>query len=152
MSERLLAIGEVAERTGVSTSALRFYEAEGLVVPTRAPSGQRRYPRHLLRRIAFVRVAQRIGLRLEEIRAALATLPEHRTPTARDWARLSASWRGRLEEQLALLTRLRDDLDSCIGCGCLSLERCRLANPSDVAGTLGAGPRYLLSDVRPPAP
>ncbi|HTX63256.1 MAG TPA: redox-sensitive transcriptional activator SoxR [Acidimicrobiales bacterium] len=149
MNEPQLSIGEMAERTGVAPSALRFYEAEGLLVSTRTSGGQRRYARSTLRRVAFVRVAQRVGLSLEEIRDALATLPASRTPTKADWARLSASWRPRLDEQIAVLERLRDELSSCIGCGCLSLRECALYNPSDRAGALGPGPRYLVSDERP---
>lgn len=151
MSESLLSIGEVAERTGVATSALRFYESEGLLSATRTSGGQRRYPRSALRRVAFVRVAQRVGLSLDEIREALATLPAARTPTKADWARLSASWRPRLDEQIAVLERLRDELSSCIGCGCLSLRECSLYNPSDRAAAAGPGPRYLLTDERPKA-
>jgi len=141
-----LSIGEVAERTGVSISALRFYEAEGMVTPTRSAGGQRRYTRDALRRVAFIRVAQRVGLTLDEIRAALATLPDQRTPTAADWARLSRAWKADLEERIRLLERVRDDLSSCIGCGCLSLQACRLYNPEDRARVLGQGPRYLLGD------
>jgi MerR family redox-sensitive transcriptional activator SoxR len=141
-----LSIGEVAERTGVSVSALRFYEAEGMVTSTRSPGGQRRFPRDALRRIAFIRVAQRVGLTLDDIRAALATLPEQRTPTAADWARLSRAWKSNLDERIRLLERVRDDLSSCIGCGCLSLQACRLYNPDDRARVLGQGPRYLLGD------
>jgi len=152
VGEPLLSIGEVAERTGVAASALRFYESEGLLSSTRTPGGQRRYPRSALRRVAFVRVAQRVGLSLEEIREALATLPSSRTPTKADWARLSASWRPRLDEQIAVLERLRDELTSCIGCGCLSLRECSLSNPSDAAGEAGPGPRYLLGDERPRTP
>lgn len=151
MRERLLSIGEVAERTGVATSALRFYESQGLLSSTRTDGRQRRYPRSELRRVAFVRVAQRVGLSLDEIRGALAALPEARTPTKTDWARLSASWRPRLDEQIAVLERLRDELSSCIGCGCLSLRECSLYNPSDRASAAGPGPRYLLADERPEA-
>jgi len=141
-----LSIGEVADRTGVSISALRFYEAEGMVTPTRSPGGQRRFPRDALRRIGFIRVAQRVGLTLDEIRAALATLPDRRTPTAADWARLSRAWKANLDERIRLLESVRDDLSSCIGCGCLSLQACRLYNPEDRARALGPGPRYLLGD------
>jgi len=147
--EQLLAIGEVAARTGVSVSALRFYEREGLLHASRSDGGQRRYPRDVLRRVSFVRIAQQVGLTLEEVRDALGTLPDDRTPTKRDWARLSAAWRPRLDEQIAELVRLRDNLTSCIGCGCLSLHACALYNPGDAAASLGAGPRYLLSDERP---
>lgn len=149
MGEPLLSIGDMAERTGVAPSALRFYETEGLLSSSRTSGGQRRYPRSALRRVAFVRVAQRVGLTLDEIRDALATLPESRTPTKSDWARLSASWRPRLDEQIAVLERLRDELSSCIGCGCLSLRDCSLSNPSDRAAANGPGPRYLLADERP---
>lgn len=142
----LLTIGEVVARTGVAHSALRFYEAEGFVTPTRSTGGQRRYPREVLRRIAFIRIAQRVGLSLDEVRAALATLPAGRTPTKADWARLSRAWRPRLDEQIALLVKLREDLSSCIGCGCLSLQACALYNPDDRAATLGQGARYLLGD------
>ena len=146
-TERRLSIGEVADRTGVSVSALRFYEAEGMVTATRSSGGQRRYARDVLRRVAFVRVAQRVGLTLDEIREALATLPEQRTPNASDWARLSRAWKARLDERIHLLERMRDDLSSCIGCGCLSLQACRLYNPDDRARVLGQGPRYLLGDT-----
>jgi MerR family redox-sensitive transcriptional activator SoxR len=142
-----LSIGEVAARTGVSVSALRFYEAEGMVAPTRSAGGQRRFPRDALRRIAFIRVAQRVGLTLDEIRSALATLPEQRTPTAADWARLSRAWKSYLDERIHLLEGLRDELSSCIGCGCLSLQACKLYNPDDRARALGQGPRYLLGDT-----
>jgi len=143
----LLSIGEVAERTGVSVSALRFYETEGMVAPTRSAGGQRRFPRDALRRIAFIRVAQRVGLTLDEIRTALATLPDQRTPTAADWARLSRAWKAHLDERIHLLEGLRDELSSCIGCGCLSLHACKLYNPDDRARALGQGPRYLLGDT-----
>jgi len=140
----LLSIGEVSERAGVAASALRYYEAEGLIEATRSGGGQRRYHRDVLRRIAFVRAAQRVGLRLDEIKAALASLPGGRTPTAADWASLSASWRPLIDERIAELERLRDRLDACIGCGCLSLAACRLSNPDDIAGSDGAGARWLI--------
>jgi len=146
MTAELLSIGEVAERTGVAVSALRFYEAEGMLTATRTAGGQRRFPRDALRRIAFIRVAQRIGLTLDEIKDALATLPDERTPTTADWARLSKAWKAQLEERIRLLELVRDDLSSCIGCGCLSLKTCRLYNPDDRARVLGPGPRYLLGD------
>lgn len=149
MPPDLLSIGEVADRTGVAHSALRFYESEGLISSSRSGGGQRRYHRSTLRRVAFIKVAQRVGLSLEEIRGALASLPQSRTPTKTDWARLSAAWRPRLDEQIAVLQRLRDELASCIGCGCLSLGACKLYNPGDAAASLGTGPRYLLSDARP---
>jgi MerR family redox-sensitive transcriptional activator SoxR len=139
-----LTIGAVGDRTGVATSALRFYEAEGLIHATRTPGGQRRYSRDTLRRVSFIRVAQQVGLSLDEIRAALHSLPERRTPTEKDWHRLSASWRPRLDAQIAMLERLRDRLDGCIGCGCLSLRTCRMLNPDDRAAERGPGPRYVL--------
>ncbi|MHB8293757.1 MAG: redox-sensitive transcriptional activator SoxR [Acidimicrobiales bacterium] len=147
--ESPLTIGEVSARTGIAASALRFYEAEGLISAERSYGGQRRYPRSALRRLAFVRVAQRVGLSLEEVRSALEGLPSSRTPTKADWEKLSATWTSRLDEQIALLERLRDELGSCIGCGCLSLRSCSLYNPSDAAAALGSGPRYLLGDERP---
>ncbi len=139
-----LTIGALSERTGVATSALRFYETEGLIHATRSSSGQRRYTRDVLRRVSFIRVAQQVGLSLAEIRAALASLPENRTPDERDWARLSKAWRPRLDDQIAMLERLRDRLDGCIGCGCLSLRHCRLLNPDDLVAERGPGPRYVL--------
>ena len=141
-----LTIGEVAERTGVAASAVRFYEREGLLRAERTGGGQRRFQREVLRRVAFVRVAQQVGLSLGEIRTALGTLPDDRTPTKADWARLSRGWRAELDARIDALTRLRDELDSCIGCGCLSLQSCGLYNPGDGAARLGAGPRYLLGD------
>ena len=145
--EDALSIGEIAERTGVSVSALRFYEAEGLISSTRSGGGQRRFAREVLRRIAFVRIAQQIGLSLDEISAALASLPGERTPTVADWARVSRAWRAALDERIRMLELVRDELTSCIGCGCLSLHTCRLYNPDDRARVLGQGPRYLLGDT-----
>ena len=133
-------------------SALRFYEDRGLISSHRSDGGQRRYGRAVLRRVAFIQVAQRVGLTLEEIRRALDTLPNDEGLTAEDWRRLSNEWRPMLEERIRLLQGLRDELDSCIGCGCLSLERCRLRNPGDRAADLGPGPRYLLGDDPQPAP
>ena len=150
--EQLLSVGEVAERAGLATSAVRFYEAQGLIAARRAESGHRQFRRDVLRRLAFVRVAQRVGLRLEEIAEALAGLPEDRAPTKAEWARLSRGWRARLDERIALLEGLRDGLSSCIGCGCLSLRTCALSNPGDWAATLGPGPRYLLGDSSDPGP
>nr|WP_216077556.1 redox-sensitive transcriptional activator SoxR [Isoptericola sediminis] len=141
-----MTIGDVARRSGVAPSALRFYEQRGLIAAERSGGNQRRYERTVLRRVAFVRTASRLGLTLEQIGDALATLPDGRTPTAADWRRLSRSWRGLLDERIATLERLRDDLDSCIGCGCLSLDRCALQNPDDRAAALGPGPRYLEGD------
>ena len=142
----VLTIGEVSERADVATSALRFYEREGLISAARSEGGQRRYQREVLRRIAFVRAAQRVGLSLDEIKQALGTLPEGRTPTSADWKRLSRSWRPLLEKRIAELERVRDKLDSCIGCGCLSLRICHLLNPDDIAATEGPGPRWLLDE------
>jgi MerR family transcriptional regulator, redox-sensitive transcriptional activator SoxR len=144
----LLPIGEVARRSGFAASALRFYETEGLISGSRSDGGQRRYPRSVLRRLAFVRAAQNVGLSLDEVRAALATLPDSRVPTRADWARLSTGWRQRLDEQIDGLVALRDGLTSCIGCGCLSLRRCALSNPGDIAAGVGAGARYLPPSLR----
>jgi MerR family redox-sensitive transcriptional activator SoxR len=144
----LLPIGEVAARSGMAPSALRYYEAEGLISATRTPGGARRYPRAVLRRLAVIRAGRNVGLSLPEIRAAVETLPEDRPPTVRDWARLSQGWRDRLDEQIAALTQLRDGLSSCIGCGCLSLERCALSNPGDVAAREGSGARWLAPALR----
>jgi MerR family transcriptional regulator, redox-sensitive transcriptional activator SoxR len=141
-----LTIGEVAARAGVPASTLRYYEREGLISADRSEGGQRRFAREMLRRVAFVRAAQRVGLSLEEIKEALASLPDSRTPTAADWGRLSRSWRARLDARIGELERLRDGLDSCIGCGCLSLKVCQLSNPNDVVAALGAGARWLLED------
>ena len=142
----LLTIGEVARRSGVAASALRFYEERELISSERAGSGHRRYPRPVLRRIAFIVFAQRIGLTLEEIGVELAKLPPDRAPNRRDWSRLSSGWRARIDQRIAELERLRDSLAECIGCGCLSLDRCRLANPGDRAAARGAGPRYWIGD------
>jgi MerR family transcriptional regulator, redox-sensitive transcriptional activator SoxR len=141
-----LSIGALSERTGVAPSALRFYEAEGLIHSDRSEGNQRRFHRDVLRRVSFIRVAQRIGLTLDEIREALAALPDARTPTQADWSRISRAWRPRLDAQIALIERLKDRLDGCIGCGCLSLQACRLLNAGDVAGERGSGPRYLIGD------
>jgi MerR family redox-sensitive transcriptional activator SoxR len=139
-----LTIGEMSQRTGVAGSALRFYEAEGLIHATRSEGGQRRYTRDTIRRVSFIRVAQQVGLSLEEVRAALASLPDNRTPNQKDWQRLSNSWRPRVDSQIAMLERLRDRLGGCIGCGCLSLGVCKLLNPDDRAAQRGPGPRYVL--------
>jgi MerR family transcriptional regulator, redox-sensitive transcriptional activator SoxR len=142
----LLTISEVARRSGVAASALRFYEERGLIVSERAGSGHRRYPRPVLRRIAFIVFAQRIGLTLDEIGAELAKLPSERAPSRRHWSRLALAWTLRIDQRIAELERLRRGLSECIGCGCLSLDRCRLANPGDRAARLGPGPRYWLGD------
>ena len=136
-----LSVGEVAKRSGVAVSALHFYEAKGLIHSHRSEGNQRRYGRDTLRRIAIIRAAQRVGMPLATIREALASLPEARTPTRRDWSRMSSAWRDELDARINELIRMRDTLDDCIGCGCLSLDRCRLANPGDVLGEQGAGPQ-----------
>jgi MerR family redox-sensitive transcriptional activator SoxR len=145
MSE-LLTIGEASRRSGVASSALRFYEERGLISSERAGSGHRRYARPVLRRIAFIVFAQRVGLTLDEIGSELAKLPEGRVPGRRDWARLSRRWSARIDERVAELERLKAGLTECIGCGCLSLDRCRLANPDDRAAARGPGPRYWIGD------
>ena len=145
----LLTIGEASRRSGVATSALRFYEQRGLISSERAGSGHRRYPWPVLRRIAFIVFAQRIGLKLDEIGAELAGLPSERGPTRRDWSRLARQWTSRIDERIAELERLRLGLTECIGCGCLSLDRCQLSNPGDRAARLGPGPRYWVGDPRP---
>jgi MerR family transcriptional regulator, redox-sensitive transcriptional activator SoxR len=142
----LLTIGEVSRRSGVASSALRFYEERGMISSDRAGSGHRRYPRLVLRRIAFIVFAQRIGLSLDEIGVELAKLPSDRAPRKRDWSRLASGWSARLDERIAELERLKTGLTGCIGCGCLSLERCKLANPEDRAARLGPGPRYWVGD------
>lgn len=141
-----LTIGMVSERTGVAHSALRFYEDQGLIDAERSDGNQRRYRRDVVRRVSFIRAAQELGLTLEEIGEALSRLPDRRTPTDEDWARLAVSWRPRLEVQIRRLERLRDRLDGCIGCGCLSLARCRIFNPDDELATRGPGPRLVLED------
>lgn len=146
MAVELITIGELAKRSGVAASALRFYEAEGLLASVRSEGGQRRFPRDALRRVAFIRVAQGVGLGLDQIKASLATLPDNRTPTKKDWERLSRTWRPLLQQRIDALCSLRDQLTSCIGCGCLSLQKCALYNPGDAARQRGSGPRYLLND------
>jgi MerR family redox-sensitive transcriptional activator SoxR len=142
--ETELSIGAVADRTGVAPSALRYYEAEGLISADRTDGNQRRYHRDVLRRVSFIRVAQRVGLSLDEIREALASLPDARTPTQDDWSRISQAWRPRLDAQIELIERLKDRLDGCIGCGCLSLPTGPLYNPADILGARGQGARILL--------
>ncbi len=141
-----LTVGEVAARSGVSVPALHFYESSGLIESLRNRGNQRRYPREVLRRVAVIRVAQRTGMSLAAIREALQTLPNGRTPTAEDWQKLSSQWRGELNERIGRLVRLRDQLDGCIGCGCLSLRDCPLRNPWDRLGEQGAGARLLDPD------
>lgn len=139
----LLTVGEVAARSGASVSTLHFYEQRGLIAATRNATNQRRYPRHVLRRLAFVAAAQRVGLTLTEIAVVLGDLPDDRTPTRRDWTRVSRPWRAIVDGRIRELEALRDSLDSCIGCGCLSLTRCALFNPADEAATGGAGSRWV---------
>jgi len=143
----LITIGEVARRSGVAASALRFYEDKGLIRSERTGTGHRRYPRAVLRRIAFIVFAQRIGMSLEEIGAELNKLPENRVPEGKDWSKLSATWTRRIDEDIALLQRLRAGLTECIGCGCLSLNRCRLSNPQDRVARSGPGPRHWIGDA-----
>jgi MerR family transcriptional regulator, redox-sensitive transcriptional activator SoxR len=144
MVDQYLTIGEVAERSGFAPSAIRYYERIGLIHAERTEGNQRRYRRDVLRRIAFVRIAQRVGLSLDEIIESLAELPTDRAPSAHDWQRLTRGWRDRIDERIGILEALRGGLTSCIGCGCLSLRTCALANPGDGAGRHGAGPQYLL--------
>ncbi len=144
--DELISIGEVATRSGMAASAIRFYERQGLIHAVRSSGGQRRFRRDVLRRIAFIRIAQRVGLSLDEILAALAGLPVDKAPTRQDWQRLTRGWRERLDERIALLEALRGGLTSCIGCGCLSLRTCALSNPGDLASSLGSGPQYLPLD------
>ena len=144
-----LTIGEVAERSGVATSALRFYESRDLIESVRTDGNQRRFPRSTIRVVSVIRAAQAIGLSLVDIKAALDALPEQRTPTKADWEKMSRVWRGQLDERIAELQSLREDLTDCIGCGCLSLKACALYNPQDTASRGGSGPRYLLGDERP---
>src|SRR5215467_3277959 len=147
-STDLLSVGEIARRSGFADSAVRFYERLGLLTATRTSGGQRRFERSTLRRLAFIRAARNIGLSLDEIAAALASLPAGRTPTRSDWAKLSRGWRQRLNDQIAALAALRDGLDSCIGCGCLSLQGCAISNPGDAAGAAGPGAAYLPAGLR----
>jgi MerR family transcriptional regulator, redox-sensitive transcriptional activator SoxR len=143
-----LTVSEIATRSGFSPSALRFYEREGLIRATRTTGNQRRYERSVLRRLAFIRAARNVGLTLDEVAAALAELPDSRTPTKADWTRLSRGWRARLDAQISALEKLRDGLDSCIGCGCLSLKRCAMSNPADFVRNEGPGARYLPAPLR----
>ena len=149
VTHRTFTIGEVAARAGVATSALRFYEANGLIHSDRTDVGHRRYHADVLRRVGFIRVAQRVGLSLGEIRSALDSLPSGRTPNRKDWTRLASSWRPLIDQRIAMLEAMKENLDGCIGCGCLSLDTCALYNPDDQAAALGTGPRYLLGDHSP---
>lgn len=142
-----LSIGEIAARTGLAVSAIRYYEDEGLIAPWRNAAGRRRFQRADIRRLSFVMIAQQFGFTLPQIRVELDRLPRHRAPTKADWARISTTFRAGLDTRIARLERLRDTLDGCIGCGCLSLEACALYNPADRAGQRGTGPRYLMGDT-----
>ena len=142
-----ITIGELAQRTGVAPSALRFYESLGLIRSERTQGNQRRFQRQMVRRVSVIRAAQRCGLSLDEITAALRTLPDDRAPLKRDWERMSRAWRKQIDARIRALELLREDLTGCIGCGCLSLQKCSLFNASDAAARLGAGPRYLLGDT-----
>ena len=144
----LFTVSEIANRSGFAASAIRFYESQGLITATRTAGGQRRFERQMLRRLAFIKAARNVGLSLDEIAEALATLPDGRTPTRADWGRLSKIWRARLDDQIDGLIALRDNLDSCIGCGCLSLKRCAISNPGDLAARAGAGAIYLPRSLR----
>jgi len=147
VAESSLTIGAVAERTGLAVSAVRYYEDEGLISATRSASGHRRFTRSVIRRVSFIRTCQRLGYTLDEIRGHLESLPSGRTPTERDWQRLAKSFERDLDVRIRELELLRDRLSGCIGCGCLSLRRCAIWNPDDVAADLGAGPRWLLGDA-----
>jgi MerR family redox-sensitive transcriptional activator SoxR len=147
MNETAITIGELARRSGVAASAIRFYEEQGLISSTRTEGGHRQYRREVLRRVGFIRAAQAVGLNLSEIRSALETLPGQRTPSRQDWQRLSRAWQPLLQERIDGLIALRDQLASCVGCGCLSLKSCSLYNPDDVARRRGSGARYLLGDT-----
>ena len=150
MTAAMLTVGELAQRSGFAPSALRFYERAGLIDAERTSGGQRRYERIVLRRLAFIRAARHVGLTLDEVRELLALLPGSRTPTRADWTRISKLWRERLDAEIEALAALRNGLDSCIGCGCLSLKRCRMSNPGDVAASWGPGAVYLPKRLREP--
>jgi len=148
-TKNLLSIGAVAERTGLAVSAIRFYEEQGLVDAVRAPSGHRKFQRNAIRRLSFVRICQRLGYSLDEIRTQLERLPAGRTPTEADWSAMAAGFRGEIDERIAGLQALRDKVDGCIGCGCLSLDKCGIWNTDDIAASLGDGPRWLMGDRSP---
>ena len=150
LPKETLSVGEVAARSGFAPSAVRYYEREGLISAARSVGGQRRFERSVLRRLAFISAARHVGLSLDEIRAALAQLPSSRTPTAADWAHISRLWRQRLNSEIDALAALRDGLDSCIGCGCLSLKRCKISNPQDIVAARGPGAQYLPRRLRQP--
>ncbi len=142
-----LTIGQLAGRTGLAVSAIRFYETQGLVHPIRNSGGQRRFSHSDIRRLSFVRIAQQLGVSIEQIRLRMQALPDERTPTKKDWEKISRSFRKELDRRIEALAALRDNLDGCIGCGCLSLRTCRLYNPDDQAAQWGCGPRYLMGDI-----
>ena len=144
---RRISIGEVSERTGLSVSAIRYYETQSLVMPVRNNGGQRRFLRPDIRRLSFVLIAQQLGFTIEQIRSRLSKLPAQRTPTQKDWARISQGFRKELQQRIDVMSRMRDKLDGCIGCGCLSLDKCALYNPDDKAKRHGPGPRYLIQDL-----
>ena len=146
----MLPIGDIARRTGLAVSAIRYYEAQHLVHPVRSSGGQRHFRRADIRRLSFVQIAQQFGFSIAEIRAQLASLPDNRTPTKADWSRISRGFRAQLDHRIATLTRLRDKLDGCIGCGCLSLKKCQLYNPGDHAANRGTGARYVIEDTNSP--
>lgn len=144
----LLTIGEVARRSGVAASALRYYESQGLIASTRTSGDQRRYRRSVLRRVAVIRAAQQVGLSLADIKAAFATIGPEAAPTKREWARMSSAWQPLLERRIAELEQVRDNLSNCVGCGCLSMKQCRLYNPQDTLAATGAGSRRLFPEPR----
>jgi len=146
-----MSVGQVADRSGFAASAIRYYEGEGLITAERNSGGQRRFHRSVLRRLAFISAARHLGVSLDEVRAALAELPQNRTPNAADWKRISLLWREKLDGEIRALEALRDGLDSCIGCGCLSLDRCAISNPHDAAAPWGPGAVYLPKQLRVPA-
>lgn len=145
---RGLSIGELASRTGLSVSAIRFYEKRGLISPDRNAGNQRRYDRADIRRLSFILIAQQIGLSIDQINDVMTSLPGNRTPTKADWSKISRKFRKTLDQRIAMMERMRDRLDGCIGCGCLSLRACQLYNPDDEARRLGVGPRFVLSDQK----
>jgi MerR family redox-sensitive transcriptional activator SoxR len=150
MAESRVGIGVIARRTGLSVSAIRFYETSGLLFASRGPGGRRLFPRSAIRRVSFILISQQLGYSLEEIRGVLKNLPSERTPTKADWEKLSRQFSVDIDERIERLTKLRDSLSACIGCGCLSLKSCALYNAQDRAASLGSGPRYLLGDKPPP--
>ncbi|XOV84488.1 MAG: redox-sensitive transcriptional activator SoxR [bacterium] len=148
MAETYISIGAISERTGLSVSAIRFYETQGLITPSRNAGGQRRFLRSDIRRLSFVQIAQQLGFSIDQIRQQLQKLPDNRTPTQKDWARISKTFKADLEARIGVLTRMRDRLDGCIGCGCLSLQNCALYNPADKAARNGTGPQFVLHEQK----